>query len=110
MVLLLRDQQAKADREYAATGQKVEAPLSWIAINQLIGKEGNPQVTYKEFDARWKSQDPSDQELKDLVARFDGQGIVVKTQGMDSTPQQGEPSQKSSVVSAADNATKRAFA
>ena len=109
MVLLLRDQQAKADREYATTGQKVEAPLSWIAINQLIGKEGNPQVTYKEFDARWKSQDPSDQELKDLVARFDGQGIVIKTQGIDSTPQQGEP-KKNGVASAAMNATNRAFA
>ena len=83
--------------------------MSWIAINNLIGKEGNPQVTYKEFDARWKSQDPTDQELKDLVDRFDGQGIVIKTQGMDSNPEQGKPD-KNGVASAAMNATNRAFA
>jgi len=109
--MLLRDEQAKANREFAATGNETSAPLSWKAINQLISASGNPEVSYDEFAQRWDSQEPDDQILKQLVARFDGQGLVIKTKGSGSQPDMGEPNPgKSSVAAAADQATDRAFA
>jgi hypothetical protein len=103
-VATLRDLQATANRQHVSTGQSVSAPLTWQALNHIITKSGNPEVGYDEFAARWDSEPM----LKQLVARFDGQGLVIKTKGMDSDPTQGEP-KTNGVEQMAKAATKRAF-
>jgi len=102
--MLLRDLQATADRQHTSTGQETTAPLTWQAINNVLGKQGNPEIGYDEFAARWDS-DPI---LKQLVDRFDGQGLVIKTKGMADEPEQGK-AKTNGVEQMAKAATKRAF-
>ena len=61
-------------------------------------------IKYKTFKARWDSQQPDDAILHDLVDRFDGHGVVLKT----NNPQlaQGDKSKKSSIDTMAKRATK----
>jgi hypothetical protein len=61
--------------------------MTWDALNQAGQNYGSPDIDYDRFAARWES-DPI---LKQLVARFDGQGVVIKTKGTDDQPEQGEP-------------------
>lgn len=53
-------------------------------------------IGYDTFKARWDSQDPSDKILHDLVDRFDGHGIVLKTHNPENDMAQG--SQKGNEV------------
>ena len=78
--------------------------MTWDAINQSGEQFGGPDIDYDRFAARWES-DPI---LKQLVARFDGHGLVVKTDNKEDQPEQGEP-QPQLVDKAAMNATKRAM-
>lgn len=58
----------------AADNQNSEATLHWHTLQQ----KGIP-IDYDAFAARWDSQDANDQILHNLVDRFDGTGIVLKT-------------------------------
>jgi hypothetical protein len=73
--------------------------MTWDALNQAGQNYGAPDIDYDRFAARWES----DPVLKQLVARFDGQGVVVKTKGAEDEPEQGEP-KKSKIHQSAMNA------
>ncbi len=57
----------------AANNQNTQATLSWPAVKNM----GIP-VGYDEFAARWDSPDEGPM-LKQLVTKFDGAGLTVKT-------------------------------
>jgi len=76
--------------------------MTWDAINQMGQEYGAPDIDYDRFAARWGS-DPI---LKQLVARFDGQGLVVKTNKHEPQPQQGEPPKPGEVTRMAKHAIK----
>jgi len=78
--------------------------MTWDAINQLGQQYGAPDIDYDRFAARWDA----DPVLKQLVARFDGHGLVVKTKNKEAEPEQGEP-QPSMMDKAAERATKASF-
>jgi hypothetical protein len=65
---------------------------------------GNPAIDYDRFAARWE-QDPI---LKKIVDRFDGQGVVLKTQVHQDQPEQGKPKPKE-LDKMAKRATAKAF-
>ena len=104
MVLLLRDLQSSANRQYSHNGNKVLSPLTWDAINNQLQSSGNPEISYDEFNARWGT-DPI---LKQLVDRFDGQGLVIKTKGSMDQPDQGAPKPQA-MAKMAKRATDKAF-
>ena len=104
MVLLLRDLQSSANRQYSRNGKKVLSPLTWGAINNQLQSSGNPEIAYDEFNARWGT-DPI---LKQLVDRFDRQGLVIKTKGSMNQPDQGAPKPKA-MIKRAKHATDNAF-
>jgi len=61
----------------AANRQNTQAPLTWEALQSM----GIP-VRYDEFAARW--EDPQEGAiLKQLVDKFDGHGLTVKTNEKD---------------------------
>jgi hypothetical protein len=61
----------------AANNQNTTAPLTWEALQSM----GIP-VRYDEFAARW--DDPAEGPLlKNLVDKFDGHGLTVKTNEKD---------------------------
>jgi hypothetical protein len=87
--------QATANRKH------VQAPVTWDAINSVISQSGGPHIGYDEFNARWENEP----HLKALVDRFDGRGLVVKT---DQKPQMGHGSaSKNLKAQSAMAATKR---
>ena len=96
LVLTLRALQASANNQH------VEAPMTWDAINHIGEKYGSPDIDYDRFAKRWE-QDPM---MKQLVSRFDGRGLVVKTNKHEPQPEQGEP-KKSMKASSAMSAVKR---
>jgi hypothetical protein len=49
--------------------------MTWIALNQACKNLGAPSIDYDRFAARWET----DPVLKQLVDRFDGSGLVIKT-------------------------------
>ena len=59
----------------AADNQNSEAPMTWTALNRAASNYGAPAIDYDRFAARWET-DPI---LKKLVDRFDGTGLVIKT-------------------------------
>lgn len=69
----------------AANNQNTQAPMTWTALNQAGKNFGAPMIDYDRFAARWET----DPVLKQLVDRFDGAGLVIKTN-------EKEPSAKSS--------------
>lgn len=81
MVLTLRALQS------AANNQNSEAQMTWDAINNAGAEYGAPDIDYDRFSARWAS-DPI---LKQLVARFDSHGLVIKTDKKEPKPEQGRP-------------------
>lgn len=95
MVLTLRALQS------AANNQHSEAPMTWDAINQAGQQYGAPDIDYDRFAARWDA-DPI---LKQLVTRFDGHGLVVKTKNKEDETEQGTP-KPSMMDKAAERATK----
>ena len=104
MVTLLKGLQSRAVRQGQSTNQHIQAPLSWQAINQTLSNSGNPQVDYEGFAARWE-QEP---ELKKLVSRFDGQGLILNTPGLEDQPEQGKP-KTSGIEQMAKRATAKEF-
>jgi hypothetical protein len=61
--------------------------MTWDALNQAGQNYGAPDIDYDRFAARWES----DPVIKKLVARFDGQGVVINTKGEELEPEQGKP-------------------
>jgi hypothetical protein len=78
--------------------------MTWDAINQIGQNYGAPDIDYDRFAARWDS-DPI---LKQLVARFDGQGLVIKTKNKEDEPEQGEKPKTDIVDKMAKHAMKNA--
>jgi hypothetical protein len=95
LILTLRALQTTANNQHA------EAPLTWDAVNHLGQQYGAPDIDYDRFAARWDA-DPI---LKQLVARFDGHGLVVKTKNKEDEPEQGD-TKPSMMDKAAERATK----
>lgn len=67
----------------AANNQGSEAQMTWKALNASGSGMGSPNIDYDRFAARWET-DPM---LKQLVDRFDGNGLVIKTNNTDQIPQ-----------------------
>jgi hypothetical protein len=97
--MTLRALQAAAAREGS------EAPMTWTALARAGQNFGAPAIDYDRFAARWET-DPI---LKQLVDRFDGAGIVVKTNNQEQ-PMQGAPkAQNSNIDSMAKRASDKSF-
>jgi hypothetical protein len=79
--------------------------MTWDAINKMGQDYGAPDIDYDRFAARWES----DPVLKQLVARFDGQGVVIKTNKKADHPMQGEPPKPGEVAKMAKRATAKAL-
>ena len=67
----------------AADDQNIQSPLTWRALNRILSSQQAPLVRYREFSARWEKEPI----LKQLVDRFDGHGLVVKTAAKDQLEQ-----------------------
>jgi hypothetical protein len=76
--------------------------MTWAAINNQLHAQGNPDIDYDRFAARWET-DPI---LKQLVDRFDGHGLVIKTNKGETKPAQGKPA-PSKMADAAKRATRK---
>lgn len=99
MVVTLRGLQA------AANNQNKPAQASWRALNANSQSTGAPMITYDGFAAQWDAEG-EDGILHQIVDRFDGNGLVLKTNQPE--PGKGQPKQAPSEVSKmAMSATKR---
>jgi hypothetical protein len=87
----------------AADGQGIESPMTWTAINSALRGDGVPTVKYSTFSARWEKEPI----LKQLVDRFDGNGLQVKTAAKDQ-PEQGKK-KTNAMGKMAKRATDKAF-
>jgi len=108
--LVLTLNQVRSDTPSDST----QPAMSWDALTQAGHKFGMPAIDYKSFNRRWNAIDPktgqptSDaQTLKNLVARFDGNEVVIDA-GHKDQPQQGQP-KTNDVERSAMAATKRQF-
>jgi hypothetical protein len=80
--------------------------MTWRALNRAAANYGAPAIDYDRFAARW-DQDPV---LQQIVDRFDGSGLVIKTQAQSDEPEVGQQQQDTGAVAQmAKSATKRAF-
>lgn len=82
--------------------------MTWDAINKMMQPYGAPDIDYDRFSARYDS-DPT---LQQLVNKFDGKGVVVKTnqdEPEDETIHNPVGTGGDSVAQMAKQATKRAF-
>jgi hypothetical protein len=87
----------------AADDQGIQSPMTWQAVNSALRGKGAPAVKYSTFSARWEKEPI----LKQLVDRFDGNGLQVKTAAKDA-PEQGQ--KKTNAMSKmAKRATDKAF-
>ena len=90
----------------AADNKGIEAPMTWTALNRAASNYGAPAIDYDRFAARW-DQDPT---LQQIVDRFDGSGLVIKTQAQSDEPEVDQQQQDGGeVAQMAKSATKRAF-
>jgi hypothetical protein len=87
----------------AADGQGIQAPLTWRALNSALRGQGVPTVRYDQFSARWEKEPV----LKQLVDRFDGHGLQIKTAAKDQ-PEQGKK-KTDAMGKMAKRATDKAF-
>lgn len=69
-----------------ANNKGVESKLTWQALANATAQMGAPAIDYDRFVARWDAEP----ELQQIVDRFDGNGLVIKTQDKDSQLPQGE--------------------
>lgn len=97
LVLTLRALQS------AANDQHSEAQLTWDAINHAGQNYGAPDIDYDRFAQRFDT-DPI---IKQLVQRFDGHGVVIKTDKKEPKPGQGKPVGKSMKAQSAMAAVRR---
>ncbi len=68
--------------------------ISYRALNSLTKDDGAPAMDYVRFAAMWDAEEklpPEQQELHNLVDRFDGSGITLKTHDKDSEIPKGNP-------------------
>lgn len=96
------------DQQTVANNSNVASSLTWDAINKMMAPYGSPDIDYDRFSARYDS-DPN---VQQLVSKFDGKGIVVKTnkdEPEDEMIQNPVGSGGDSVEQMAKHATKRAF-
>lgn len=94
---MLRGLQASADNQHTVS------PMTWQAINQELEASGAPFIDYERFAARWDA-DPM---LKQIVSKFDGRGLVIKTHKTTQDSEvTGEPTGKSQLSKMAKRATK----
>lgn len=66
----------------SANNQGSVAPMTWKALSAITRDQGAPFISYDGFDARWKQEEqlpPEQQPLHNLVDRYDGAGLVIKT-------------------------------
>lgn len=84
----------------AANNQNTQAQMTWKALNVAARNLGAPEIDYDRFAARWES-DPM---LKQIVDRFDGNGLVIKTNEKD--PRQQTSHKEREVHKMAKRATK----
>jgi len=89
----------------AANRQGTEAPMTWTALAHAGQNFGAPTIDYDRFAARWES-DPI---LKQLVDRFDGAGLVVKTDDQEQATQTSHKEREGDVARMAKHASKKAF-
>lgn len=79
----------------AGNNQQTKAPMTWGALQNM----GIP-ISYEAFAQRWEEEEgmaPEQQILHNLVVKFDGTGVTVKTQDSKSKPEVG--GEESGVVS-----------
>lgn len=99
MVITLRSLQADANNH----NKSVSIP--WRALNANSQSTGSPEITYDGFAAQWDAEGEQGI-LHQLVDRFDGHGLVLKTNQPE--PGKEQPKQGPSEVSKmAMSATKR---
>ncbi len=82
LVMTLRGLQASANNQGSA------APMTWKALSAITRDQGAPFLDYNGFDARWKQEEqlpPEQQILHNLVDRYDGAGLVIKTNNKEQT-------------------------
>jgi len=92
-----------------ANNQHIPTELDWRALAVELASREAPVVGYDQFDARWK--DPVEGEiLKKYVQRYDGHGIVLKTDADTGEMGDGEQKGPDLVANMAKSATKKAFA
>ena len=74
----------------SANNSGSEAPMSWRALNQTGAQMGSPTIDYDRFAAQWEAEDETGV-LHQLVDRFDGHGLVIKTNAQQpNKPEQGQ--------------------
>jgi uncharacterized protein YeaO (DUF488 family) len=92
LVNLLRGLRDNALNQSDAKGYKSNEPRTWDALNvELRRAYGAPKIRYDQFDQRWQQEEqlpPEQQILHNLVDRYDGHGLVLKTGG-EEQPEQG---------------------
>lgn len=87
----------------AADNSNTEAPMTWTALNRAASNYGAPAIDYDRFAARWET----DPVLKQIVDRFDGSGLVIKTQAQSDEPEVAQQQDTGAVSQMAMAATKR---
>lgn len=80
--------------------------LTWRALNSLASEQGAPSVDYKRFDARWQEEGDGGV-LHRLVDRYDGHGLVLKTDKHEQPEVKGQKGNEVSKM--AKRATAKAF-
>jgi len=95
LVLLLRNQISQADTQYQS------GYLSWDALNSLMQNVGDAQFDYDSF----KNSYDTNPMIQQLVQRFDGRGVELKTKTKN--PKKGQPGGEGEVAKMAKAATAR---
>jgi hypothetical protein len=94
LIRTIRTLQARAD------SKKTSAQFSWQAISKMMQNISGQEMDYDLFKAEFDTN-PA---LKQLVDRFDGHGIIIKTKEKQSTEFGSKPKvNNSAALRAADN-------
>ena len=86
-----------------ANNKNAQGSYTWDAINSINKNQGAPMIRYDQFAARWET-DPM---LKQIVDRFDGHGLVIKTNAAE--PEKHGGHKKSKISQMAKRATSKAL-
>ena len=95
LILLLRNQISQAD------GQYQPSYLSWDALNSLMQNVSDAQFDYDSF----KNSYDTNPMIQQLVQRFDGRGVELKTKTKN--PKKAQPGGEGEVAKMAKAATNR---
>jgi hypothetical protein len=69
----------------SADNQGTVAPMTWKALNSVDSQLGAPNIDYRGFSDRWDAEGEKGI-LHQLVSKFDGAGLVVKTNEKEPMP------------------------